>query len=82
MKQDFVLSSGADARVWMLRSCESLESVSTRMHKKVCFEVFMKFVRVVTGDCCVFHDRPVTGSSSPITGETTAAVQKHSRAGF
>lgn len=52
----------------------SLECVSTRMHKRVCVEVFKKFMCVVTGERCVFHDRPETQSPSFITGETMAAV--------
>lgn len=49
-------------------------SMSTGMHKKACFKVFKEFIRVVAGECCVFHVRPVTRSGAAITGETTAAA--------
>lgn len=58
-----------------MRMFRSLRVFSACLHKKVCSEVFKNVhVRTVIGECCVFQDRPVTQSPSPIAGETTAVV--------
>lgn len=51
----------------------------TSMHKKVCFEVFFLKRWVVPGECSVFLDRPVTWSTSRMSGEKTAVVLSHIR---
>lgn len=54
----------------------SLRAFSAYLHKKVIlrFLRMYTFTQVVTGECCVFEDRPVAQSPSRLTGETTAVV--------